>query len=75
IFATGDMFALISGSALFLKADESNRARFDEAGSTRYGAMPYYRVPSAVLADPGALMEWAATATAVARATPKKKRG
>src|SRR3972149_12327094 len=32
VFAEGDMFALIAGSALFFKVDDSNRAVYEEAG-------------------------------------------
>ncbi len=74
IFADGEMFALISGSAIFFKADDSNRSRYEEAGSKRHGSMPYYRVPSDVLEDRDKLVDWARASVAVARATPKKRR-
>lgn len=74
IFAEGDMFALISGSALFLKVDDSNRAAYEEAGSEQYRPMPYYGVPAEVLEDQEKLIAWAQTSIAIARATPKKKR-
>jgi len=74
IFAGGNMFALVSGSALFFKVDDSNQARYDEAGSTPYGRMPYYRVPADVLEDHPRFLDWARTSIAVAQATPKKKR-
>ena len=74
IFADADMFALISGSALFFKADDSNRSRYEDAGSARYGSMPYYRVPAKVLEDRDELVDWARTSIAIARSTPKKKR-
>lgn len=74
IFAEEDMFALISGSALFFKVDDSSRDLYEAAGSSRYGSMPYYRVPSEVLEDQDKLRSWAQTSIALARATPKKKR-
>ncbi|MBI2863681.1 MAG: TfoX/Sxy family protein [Chloroflexi bacterium] len=74
IFAGGDMFALISGSALFLKVDDSNRSIYETAGSKPYGSMPYYRVPGDILDDPDKLVELARLSIAIARATVKKKR-
>lgn len=74
IFSGGDMFALISGSALFFKVDDSNRAVYAEAGSAQYKPMPYYRVPPEVLSDRPTLHDWARASIAVAEAAPKKKR-
>ncbi len=74
IFAGGDMFALISGSALFFKVDDSNRSVYEEVGSKPYGSMPYYHVPADILGDPDKLAGWARTSIAVARAAPRKKR-
>lgn len=74
IFARGEMFALISGKALFFKVDDSNRARYAEAGSKPYGPMPYYRVPTEVLADQARLLDWARASVAIAHASSKKKR-
>lgn len=74
IFAEGDMFALISGSALFLKVDDANRALYEEAGSKQYGSMPYYRVPAEALEDQAKLLDWARPSIAIAHAAPKKKR-
>lgn len=60
IFADGSMFALVDSDArLHLKANDSNRSRFERAGSVKHGRMPYYSVPSAVLNDDAALLEWA----------------
>ncbi len=74
IFSQGDMFALISGSALFFKVDDSNRPRYEEADSKQYGSMPYYRVPASVLADHPKLLDWARTSATIAHAVSKKKR-
>ena len=74
IFSGGDMFALISGAALFFKVDDSNKASYLEAGSKQYSPMPYYRVPPDVLRDREKLHEWARASIAVARTAPKKKR-
>lgn len=40
IFEDADMFALMAGSALFFKVDDSNRAAYEEAGVRKYGRMP-----------------------------------
>ncbi len=74
IFSGADMFALISGSALFFKVDDSNRATYVDAGSAQYKPMPYYRVPPEVLQDSAKLHDWARASIAVAQAAPKKKR-
>ncbi len=75
VFEGADMFALISGSALFFKVDESNRAGYETAGSQRYGPMPYFKVPPTILEDTGAFQEWARAAIAVGHTTSKKKGG
>lgn len=75
IFHEGDMFALISSSStLYFKADDSNRAAYEEAGSEQFMSMPYFEVPVDVLEDSVALRQWASTAIAVGHATAKKKR-
>jgi DNA transformation protein len=74
IFHEGDMFALISGSRLFFKVDDSNRAAYETAGSRRFHPMPYYEVPADVMEDSEKLTDWAGTAISVGHATAKKKR-
>jgi DNA transformation protein and related proteins len=73
IFAGGDMFALISGAALFLKVDDTNRDLYEAAGSQKYGPMPYYLVPDEVFEDDAQLLKWAGVSVAIAHATTKKK--
>ncbi|MDA0204700.1 MAG: TfoX/Sxy family protein [Acidobacteria bacterium] len=66
-FQRGKMFGLVSPAAeFFLKVDDSNKARFTQAGSAQHGKMPYFQVPQAVLTDDAKLLEWARTAVAVA---------
>ncbi|MBI3976682.1 MAG: TfoX/Sxy family protein [Chloroflexi bacterium] len=74
IFAESSMFALIAGEGLFFKVDDTNRARYEEAGSKQYRPMPYYRVPADVLEDEDRLLDWARVSVAIARAAPKKRR-
>lgn len=60
IFEGGKMFALIDSSGHpFFKADDSNRARYEAAGSEKHGRMPYYAVPDSVLDDEAELHRWA----------------
>jgi DNA transformation protein len=68
LYLDGAMFALVDSDAqLHLKVDDTNRARFEAAGSERFQRMPYYAVPAEVLDDPALLLEWAAESVAVAR--------
>ncbi len=67
LFRHGKMFGLITSDAeLFLKVDDSNRARFKLSLSVQHGKMPYFRVPQTVLADTGTLLDWADSAVDVA---------
>lgn len=74
IFVEGTMFVLISGSAFFFKVDGSNLAAYEEAGSKKYGPMPYCQVPAAILEDAAKLLAWARASVAMAEAKPKKKK-
>ena len=74
IFDEGDMFALISGSTLYFKVSDSNRAAYEEAGSRQFTPMPYYEVPAEVLENTAMLHDWARTSIAIGHATVKKKR-
>ena len=68
VFVDGSMFALIDSDArLHLKVDDSNRARFEEAGSEKHGRMPYYSVPADVLEDDARLLEWGRASAEIAR--------
>jgi DNA transformation protein len=73
VFESGTMFALVnSAGVVHLKVDDSNRSRFEEAGSERHGRMPYFQIPADVLSDEGRLREWAAVSIAIAHAAKKK---
>lgn len=66
IFDAGRMFALVtSDGVLHLKADETNASRYPP--STRFGKMPYYRVPDEVRQDPAQLQRWAQESIAIVR--------
>ena len=75
IFHEGDMFALISGSSLYFKVDDSNRALYEGSGSEKFGRMPYYEVPADVFEEPAELHEWTNISVAVGHAAATKKRG
>lgn len=67
--------------ALYFKADNSNRAEYEAAGSKpfmpykgRTTVMSYYQVPEEVIEDSDALREWALKARNAAMAAPRKRR-
>ncbi len=69
IFCDGVMFGLVASSGtVHLRADESTRAGFVEAGSTKHGRMPYWTVPAAVLESEDEMLRWAKQSLDVARA-------
>jgi DNA transformation protein len=73
IFESSAMFALVNSQGeLFLKVDDSNRARFDDAGAKQHGKMPYFQVPSDVMEDSDALRDWAGVSLVIAHAAKKK---
>ncbi len=68
IFADGSMFALIDSAArLHFKVGESNRGRYEKAGSEKHGRMPYYSLPDDVLADDDELLAWARESIALSK--------
>ncbi len=73
IFESVAMFALVNSQGkVCLKADDSNRARFEDAGAVRHGRMPYFQVPAEVLANSLLLCDWARDSISVAHASKKK---
>ncbi len=74
IFEDGDMFGLLSGSALFFKIGEGNRAAFEAVGAEQFNGMPYFRVPDSVMDDAGLLPEWTHAAIEVGHATARKRK-
>lgn len=72
IFESAAMFALVDPQGeVYLKADDSNRARFEEAGANLHGRMPYFQVPTEVLGDTDLLCDWARGSISVAHASKK----
>ena len=76
LYLDGLFFALIDEDTLYFKTDDSNRARYEAAGSRPFcpfpdrtdQAMAYWQVPADVLEDPEQLAAWAREALAVALA-------
>jgi len=81
LFMEGNMFALIAGGALYLKADDGNRPDFEAAGMTAFKpyadkpmTMPYFGVPDSVLSDGETLCAWSANAVQAAQRAAKSKK-
>ena len=78
---SGDVFfALIHGGVLYLKVDDTTRARYTRRRMKPFqpdgmAAMSsYYAVPTSVLEDADALREWAREAIGVAARAPSRKK-
>lgn len=86
LYLDGAMFGLVADDVLYLKADDGNRADFEDAGMAPFTytnkarkkpvQMSYYETPDDVLEDPEALSAWAGRAWEAARrsGTAKKKK-
>ena len=67
LFKDEVMFAIVdSEGRLYLRADASTAAAFEEAGSTQHARMPYWEVPEPIREDADRLRQWASTAAEVA---------
>lgn len=82
LYRDGKMFGLVSDDVVYLKVDDSNRNRFEEAGCTpfkpyadRPATMSYYEVPARVLENPVALVEWSAVSLAIQRGSGRRRKG
>ncbi len=75
VFESGVMFALVSPEGnIYFKVTEFNRGRFEEAGSQKYGRMPYFSVPDDVLHDEDSLHDWARLSIKVAHDAQTKQK-
>ena len=86
IYRQGLMFGLVSQDTLYLKADEVNRAEFEEKGLPPFTyerrgkalTMSYYQAPPEAMDQSDELCKWAQrahdAALRAARNRPKKKR-
>lgn len=58
-FCNEKMFGIISPEGEpFLKANESNKALFESAGSKQHSRMPYFSIPATIWNDQDKLREW-----------------
>jgi len=81
LYLDGLFFALIDDDTLYFKTDDSNRARYELAGSRPFcpfadrptQAMAYWQVPAEVLEDAEELATWAREALAVALAARTRR--
>ncbi|MBC8335115.1 MAG: TfoX/Sxy family protein [Anaerolineales bacterium] len=72
VFEDGTMFSLItSEGVIHLKADESNRGKFEETGAQKHARMPYYQIPEQVLENDTELLAWTQEAIAVSKKAKK----
>ena len=59
IFHDGKMFGLVnSDGEVYLKANDSIRQKFEDAGAKSHGRMPYFSVPDDVIANVDQLINW-----------------
>lgn len=81
LYLDGLFFALIDDDTLYFKVDDSNRARYQDAGSKPFCPFPdrpeqtmgYWQVPAEVLEDADELAVWAREAMTVALAARTKR--
>lgn len=68
IFHNAKMFGLIdSKGQVYLKADDSIKSNFENAGSHRHSRMPYFSIPEEVLSNADSLVEWANRSIAISK--------
>ena len=81
LYLDGLFFALIDDDTLYFRTDDSNRARFEKAGSRPFRPFPdrpghvmaYWQVPAEVLEDAEELRNWSREALAAALAARSKR--
>lgn len=67
LYLNGTIFGLVAGEAVHFKVDDTNRAKYQKAGSAQFTcqsggksvAMPYWEVPAEVLENRETLAKWA----------------
>jgi len=85
VYLDGFIIGIIAFDTFYLRADETNRAAFEAAGSQPFTYQQgkhsatitaYWECPADVLEEPEQLRSWAATSLSVSRRakTPAKKR-
>ena len=81
VYLDGLMFAIVSDDTLYLKADEMNRAEFEQAGCEIFGyarkgkraTLNFFRAPEDAMDSPQLMLPWARTAYAAALRVNAKK--
>lgn len=81
LYLDGLFFALIDDDALYFKADDATRQRYEQAGARRFCPFPdrpekalaYWQVPAEVLEDADELAAWAREAMGVALAKKNRR--
>lgn len=81
LYLDGLFFALIDDDMLYFRTDDSNRARYEQAGSRPFCPFPdrpghvmaYWQVPVEVLDDAGELRNWTRESLAAALAARSKR--
>ena len=74
IFESGVMFALIDSSGkIFLKVDDTNRSKYEDAQASSHGRMPYYRVQADVLNNDNKFQDWAKLSIEIAHKHHKNR--
>jgi DNA transformation protein len=81
LYCDGVVFALLAGNALYLKADEATRPRFEALGLGAFrpfpdkpGAMQFYPPPAEFFEDSEVMREWGRAAVAVGRRAHARKK-
>ena len=60
VFHEEKMFALVNSKGeMYLKANDEERPKFEEAGAHQHGRMPYFSIPESVFNDLEKLVQWA----------------
>lgn len=72
LYCEGEMFGLVADDVVYLKVDETNRGKYEAAGSRPFKpwrdkptVMSFWELPPDVFEDPGALAEWAEESLAI----------
>ena len=82
LFLDGLMFALVADDRLYFKADDENRAMFEDAGSEPFtylrrgkpASLRYFSAPDDALEDREVLLHWAGHGIAAAQRAAAAKR-
>jgi DNA transformation protein len=72
LYRDGKMFGLVADDVVYLKVDESNRAKYEAAGSAPFKpredkpmVMSFWELPADVFERPEELIEWADESLAI----------